>query len=54
MRFELADIVWLSLDWPGEWRRGTFPLGSLRSVREPLGSSGSHHPAFGFIHTVLE
>ena len=37
----------------GEWRRGTSPLRSLRYGREPLGSSGSHHPAVGFIHTAL-
>ena len=34
-------------------RRGTSPLRSLRYGREPLGSSGSHHPAVGFIHTAL-
>ena len=31
----------------GEWRRGTSPLRSLRTRREPLGSPGSHHPAVG-------
>jgi hypothetical protein len=30
----------------GEWRRGTSPLRSLRTGLEPLGSSGSHYPAF--------
>ena len=31
----------------GEWRRGTSPLRSLRTRREPLDSPGSHHPAVG-------
>ena len=30
----------------GEWRRGISPLRSLRTGLEPLGSSGSHYPAF--------
>ena len=33
----------------GEWRRGASPLRSLRYGREPLGSSGSHHPAVGLM-----
>ncbi len=37
----------LRSDSPGEWRRGTSPLRSLRTGLEPLGSSGSHHPAVG-------
>ena len=32
----------------GEWHRGPSPLRSLRTGLEPLGSSGSHHPAVGF------
>jgi hypothetical protein len=36
----------LDKDPRGEWRRGTSPLRSLRTGLEPLGSSGSHYPAF--------
>jgi len=32
----------------GEWRGGVAPPRSLRTVREPLDSYGSHHPAVGF------
>jgi hypothetical protein len=28
----------------GEWREGISPSRSLRTVREPLDSYGSHHP----------
>src|ERR1035438_1595723 len=30
--------------FPGEWREGISPSRSLRTVREPLDSYGSHHP----------
>jgi hypothetical protein len=31
----------------GEWRGGVSPPRSLRTGREPLGSSGSQYPAVG-------
>jgi hypothetical protein len=31
-------------EFPGEWREGISPSRSLRTVREPLDSYGSHHP----------
>ena len=31
---------------PGEWREGTSPSRSLRTVRDSLPSYGSHSPAF--------
>jgi len=33
----------------GEWREGIAPLRSLRTVREPLDSYGSHHLTVGSI-----
>ena len=33
-------------DEPGEWREGTSPSRSLRTVRDSLPSYGSHSPAF--------
>src|SRR5664279_4401908 len=38
--------------WPdlrGEWRGGVSPPRSLRTGREPLGSSGSQYPAVGLV-----
>ena len=32
--------------WGGEWREGTSPSRSLRTVRDSLPSYGSHSPAF--------
>ena len=32
--------------WAGEWREGTSPSRSLRTVRDSLPSYGSHSPAF--------
>src|SRR5450755_467258 len=33
----------------GEWRGGVSPPRSLRTGREPLGSSGSQYPAVGLV-----
>src|SRR6185437_6286284 len=42
---EALDTLTRSLT--GEWPGGVSPPGSLRTGREPLDSSGSHHPVLG-------
>ena len=43
----VIELVLSSLRGPGEWREGTSPSRSLRTVRDSLPSYGSHSPAWG-------
>ncbi|MCX5806796.1 MAG: hypothetical protein NT010_12165 [Proteobacteria bacterium] len=45
---KIQDVIF-SGKLPGEWRKGTSPLRSLRTGLELLSSSGSHYPAVGRI-----
>lgn len=41
-------FMYTDIDEIGEWREGASPSRSRRTGREPLDSSGSHHPAVAF------
>ena len=46
----MSEELWLALAGsvePGEWREGTSPSRSLRTVRDSLPSYGSHSSAWG-------